>query len=51
MAFLVDLSALNKWEDIKSDMNGAYPHKLRCATWTVGVDAENAEVEILERKK
>ena len=50
MSFLVDVSKLKSWEDVKSDMNGVYPVTLRVATWTVEVAPTN-HVEILEKRK
>ena len=50
MSFLVDVSTLKCWQDVKSDMNGVYPDTLRVATWTVEVDG-NDQVEIVEKKK
>ena len=50
LSFLVDVSKLGCWQDVKSDMNGVYHNNLRVATWTVEIDANN-HVEILEKKK
>ena len=51
MSFLVDVSSYQSWEDIKSDMNGAYTRPLRIGTWTIDVYPDEASVEILEKKK
>ena len=50
LSFLVDVSKLRDWQDVKSDMNGVYHITLRVATWTVQVGASN-HVDILEKKK
>ena len=50
LSFLINLSTYKNWEDIKSDMNGAYSHVLRIGTWTLDVD-DDGTVEILEKKK
>ena len=50
MTFLVDVSSYKNWEDIKSDMNGAYPGVLRIGTWTLDID-DDGTVEILHKKK
>lgn len=50
MSFLVDISKNRRWEDIKSDMNGAYTHHLRTGIWTVDV-SDDMEVKILEKRK
>ena len=50
MSFLVDISKNEKWEDIKSDMNGAYTHHLRTGIWTIDV-SEDMEVQIVEKRK
>ena len=50
MSFLEDISKNEKWEDIKSDMNGAYTHLLRTGVWTIDV-SEDMEVQILEKRK
>ena len=50
MTFLVDVSSYKNWEDIKSDMNGAYPRVLRIGTWTLDID-DDGTVEILHKKK
>ena len=50
MSFLEDISKNEKWEDIKSDMNGAYTHHLRTGVWTIDV-SEDMEVQILEKRK
>ena len=34
-AFLVDISKHKSWEDVKSDLNGAYDKNLRCYIWTI----------------
>ena len=51
MSFLVDVSSYQSWEDIKSDMNGAYTRSLHIGTWTIDVYPDEASVEILEKKK
>ena len=33
MTFLADVSSYKNWEDMKSDMNGAYPRVLRIGTY------------------
>jgi len=50
LSFLVDVSKLGCWQDVKSDMNGVYHNNLRVATWTVEIDANN-HVKIVEKKK
>ena len=50
MSFLVDISKNRRWEDIKSDMNGAYTHHLRTGIWTLDV-SDDMEVKILEKRK
>lgn len=50
MSFLVDISKYEKWEDMKSDMNGAYTHPLRTGIWTIDVSG-NMEVQILAKRK
>ena len=51
MSFLVDVSNLRHWEDVKSDMNGTFPNKvLRIGTWTLDIGVE-MNVEILAKKK
>lgn len=50
LSFLVDVTKLKCWEDVKSDMNGVFPITLRIATWTVEVEPEE-DVDILEKKK
>ena len=49
LSFLVDVSKLKCWQDVKSDMNGVYSQTLRIATWTVEV-YEKDQVQILEKK-
>ena len=50
LSFLVDISSFKNWEDVKSDMNGTYPHPLRTGTWTLNVGHDES-VEILCKKK
>lgn len=50
LSFLIDVSKFKCWQDVKSDMNGAYSDTLRVCTWTVEVDQE-VNVDILEKKK
>lgn len=50
LSFLVDVTKLKCWEDVKSDKNGVFPITLRIATWTVEVEPEE-DVDILEKKK
>ena len=50
MSFLVDVSNLRHWEDVKSDMNGKFPKVLRIGTWTLDIGVE-MDVEILAKKK
>lgn len=50
MSFLVDVSNLRHWEDVKSDMNGTFPKVLRIGTWTLDIGVE-MDVEILAKKK
>ena len=50
MCFLVDVSNLRHWEDVKSDMNGTFPKVLRIGTWTLDIGVE-MDVEILAKKK
>ena len=53
MSFLVNVSKLNNWRDVKADRNGVYDRVLRCGVWTVSCDvSENdTSLEILARKK
>ncbi len=37
MSFLVNTGNYQRWEDVKSDMNGTYTHPLRTGTWTIDV--------------
>ena len=46
----MNVGALKNWEDVKSDMNGKYPHPLRTGTWTLNVSDDDS-VEILFKKK
>ena len=39
MSFLVDVSNLTYWEDVKSDMNGTFPKVLRIGTWTLDISS------------
>ena len=41
MTFLVEVSSCKNWEDIKSDMNGAYSRVLRIGTRTLDIDDNN----------
>lgn len=50
MSFLVDISKLKSWQDVKSDINGVYPVTLQVAKWTVEVGANN-HVEIMEKQQ
>ena len=38
MSFLIDISKLSNWEDIKADRNGVYHGVLRCGVWTVACE-------------
>lgn len=40
--FLMDTTQFRDWEDIKSDMNGTYPHILRTCTWTVEIQQDSS---------
>ena len=50
MSFLVNVSTYKTWENVKSDMNGAYHCLLHVGTWTLD-KGEDANAEILEEKK
>lgn len=52
-SFLVDVSKESNWEDVKDDMNGVYSGVLRCAIWTVEIDALNnsMDVSVVEKKE
>ena len=50
MSFLVDVSNLTHWEDVKSDMNGIFPKVLRIGTWTLDIGDES-DVQIVAKKK
>ena len=47
LSFLVDVSSFKKWEEIKADMNGSFPHQLRIGTWTLRVDSDEVESQHL----
>ena len=40
--FLMNTTQFKDWEDIKSDMNGTYPHILRTGTWTVEIQQDGS---------
>ena len=50
MSFLVDVSNLTHWEDVKSDMNGIFSKVLRIGTWTLDI-GDDLDVQILQKKK
>lgn len=49
MSFLVDVSSYKNWQDIKSDINGAFPRILRIVTRTLALE-EDGSVQILQKK-
>ena len=53
MSFLIDISKMSNWEDIKADRNGVYNGVLRCGVWTVAceVDQNGTSFEIITKKK
>lgn len=53
MSFLIDISKLSNWEDIKADRNGVYNGVLRCGIWTVAceVNQNDTSFEIIAKKK
>ena len=53
MSFLIDISKLSNWEDIKADRNGVYNGVLRCHVWTVAceVNQNDTSFEIIAKKK
>lgn len=53
MSFLIDISKLSNWEDIKADRNGVYNGVLRCGVWTVAceVNQNDTSFEIITKKK
>lgn len=53
MSFLIDISKLSNWEDIKADRNGVYNGVLRCGVWTVAceVNQNDTSLEIITKKK
>ena len=53
MSFLIDISKLSNWEDIKADRNGVYNGVLRCGVWTVAceVNQNDTSFEIINKKK
>ena len=50
LSFLIDVGKLKCWQDVKSDINGVFPHTPRICTGTVEVDQEN-KMHSLEKKK
>ena len=48
MSFPVDVSSYKNWQDIKSDMKGAYLRVLRVGTWTLALE-EDGSVQILQK--
>ena len=53
MSFLINISKLSNWKDIKADRNGVYDGVLRCGVWTVSCDASQHDTnfEIIANKK
>ena len=53
MSFLINISKLSNWKDIKADRNGVYDGVLRCGVWTVSCDASQHDTnfEIIAKKK
>lgn len=53
MSFLINISKLSNWNDIKADRNGVYDGVLRCGVWTVSCDASqhDTNLEIIAKKK
>ena len=53
MSFLIDISKLSNWEDIKADRNGVYNGVLRCGVWTMAceVNQDDTSFEIITKKK
>lgn len=51
-AFLIDVTSLKNWEDVKDDMNGSYSKILRCGVWTVECvpSDEQAQYSIIAKK-
>ena len=52
-AFLIDVTSLKNWEDVKDDMNGSYSKILRCGVWTVECvpSDEQAQYSIIAKKR
>lgn len=38
----MDTTQFQDWEDIKSDMNGTYPHILRTCAWTIEIQQDGS---------
>jgi hypothetical protein len=50
MTFIIDTTKLNRWEDVKSDMNGVFTIGLRAGIWTIELTTDQ-NVNILAKKK
>lgn len=52
-AFLIDVTLLKNWEDVKDDMNGSYNKILRCGVWTVECVSSDEHVQyfIIAKKR
>ena len=50
-SFLVDVSGLKLWDDVKDDMNGTYSKVLRIGTWTLAVADDDKDFHIIQKKK
>ena len=51
LSFLVDVSGLKSWDDVKGDMNGTYSKVLRIGTWTLEVADDHKDFTLYRRRK
>ena len=50
LSFLINVSGLKRWDDMKGDMNRTYPKVLHIGTWTLDVADHHKDFDLIQKK-